>query len=137
MMNHNHIKAVVLLPYEAIIKALEIAALTGEWTLSPNNGSERAITDRNTCLALSLHKGLCKRPMEGQMTPSRHQWVNEWFRDSNQSMELAFRALSNSRSDNRINWLLLIWKQPDNTPLMVLERYHADYKKKMQHTHTK
>ena len=44
-MNHRHIKAVILLPYEAIIKAPEIAALTEEWMLSSNNDSERAITD--------------------------------------------------------------------------------------------
>jgi hypothetical protein len=76
VMDHDHIKAVVLLPYEAIIKALEIATLTGEWTLSPSNDSERAIADRNTCLALSLHKGLCKQPMEGQIMPPRHQWTS-------------------------------------------------------------
>ena len=75
--NCNHIEAVVLLPYEAIIKAPEIATFLGEQTLSPSNGSERAITDRDTCLALSPHKGLCKQPMEGQMMPSRHQWTSK------------------------------------------------------------
>ena len=82
-MNCNHTKATVLLPYEAIIKALEIAAFFGEWMPFLNDSSERAMTDRDTHLALSLHKGLCKQPTEGQMMPSRHQWTNEQFRDMN------------------------------------------------------
>ena len=121
-MDHDHAKAVVLLPYEAIIKAPEIAALTREQTLSPNNNSERAITDKDTRLALSPHKGLCKQPMEGQMMPFRHQWTNKWFRDMNQLMKLMLRTLGDPRNDNRINWLLLIWRQIDKTPLMVLEK---------------
>ena len=120
--DHDHIKAVVLLPYEAIIKALEIATFTGEQTLSLNNGSERAIVDKDTCLALSPHKGLCKQPTEGQMTTSRHQWTNEWFRDMNWLMELVLRALSNPRNDNRINWSLLIWSQVNKTLLIALRK---------------
>ena len=106
--NCNHIKAVVLLPYETIIKAPEIAKFLEEQTLSSSNGSKRAITDRNTCLALLLHKELYKQLTEGQMIPFRHQWTNEWFRDSNQLMELMLRTLSDSRRNNRIGWLLLI-----------------------------
>ena len=130
--NHDHIKAVVLLSYEAIIKAPEIAALTGEWTLSPSNDFERAIaiTDRDTCLALSPHKRLCKRPMEGQMMPSRHQWTNEWFRDTNQLMEFVLRTLHDPRNDNGINWSLLIWSQVDTTLLMVLGRTPCELQEK-------
>ena len=104
--NYNHIKATVL--YEAIINTPEIATFFGEWTLSPNNSSERAITDRDTCLALSPHKGLCKRPMEGQMMPSRYQWTNKQFRDINWLMKLMLKALSDPRNNNGINWSLLI-----------------------------
>ena len=119
-MDHNHIKAVVLLPYEAIIKALEIAAFIEERMLPLSNGSERAIADRDTCLALSPHKGLCKQLIEGQVTPSGHQWTNKQFRNLNQSMELVFAALNDSRNNKGINWLLLIWRQIDKTPLMIL-----------------
>jgi hypothetical protein len=58
--NHDHIKAAVLLPYEAIIKAPGVVTLTGEWTLSLSNDSEKANTDKDTCLALLPHKGLCR-----------------------------------------------------------------------------
>ena len=75
-MNRDHVKAIVLLPYEAIIKAPEIAAFTGERTLSLSNDSEKANTDKDTCLALSLHKELCRQPTEGQVAPSGHQWTN-------------------------------------------------------------
>jgi hypothetical protein len=60
--------------------------------------------------------------MEGQMVPSRHQWTDEWFRDTNQLMELVLKALSNPRNNNGTNWSLLIWSQVDNTPLTVLEK---------------
>jgi hypothetical protein len=59
-MNHNHIKATVLLPYEAIIKAPEIATLIEGWTLSLSNDSRRENTDKDTCFTLSPHKGLCR-----------------------------------------------------------------------------
>ena len=59
-MNHDHIKAAVLLPYEAIIKAPEIAVLTEGWMLSLSNNSRRENTDKDTRFALSLHKGLCR-----------------------------------------------------------------------------
>ena len=68
--NHNHIKAAVLLPYEAIIKAPEIAALMEGWTLSLSNNSRRENTDKDTRLALSPHKGLCRQSTEGQVVPS-------------------------------------------------------------------
>ena len=118
--NHDHVKAAVLLPYEAIIKAPEIAALTGERTLSLSNNSGKANTDKDTCLALLLHKGLCRQSTEGQVVPSRDQWTNEQFRNLNQLMELMFTALTDPRNNNEINWLLLIWRQIDKTPFMVL-----------------
>ena len=59
-MNRDHVKAAVLLPYEAIIKAPEIATLTEGWTLSLSNDSRRENTDKDTCFTLSPHKGLCR-----------------------------------------------------------------------------
>ena len=75
-MNHDHIKAAVLLPYEAIIKAPEIAALTEEWMLSLSSNSRRENTDKDTHLALSPHKGPCRQSTEGQVAPSGYQWTN-------------------------------------------------------------
>ena len=63
--NHDHVKAAVLLPYEAIIKAPGIATFTGERTLSLSNDSGKASTDKDTCLALLPHKGLCRQSTEG------------------------------------------------------------------------
>ena len=37
-------------------------------------------------------------------------------------MELMFAALTDPRNDNEINWLLLIWRQIDKTPLMALRK---------------
>jgi hypothetical protein len=51
----------------------------------------------------------------------KKKWTSRWFRDSNQLMELAFRAFSSSRSDNEINWLLLIWSQVNDTPFIANE----------------
>jgi hypothetical protein len=104
----NHTKAVVLLPYEALIKAPEIAMFAEERTLSLSNDSKRAIADKDTCFALSPYKKPCKQPTEGQVTPSRHQWTNRWFRNSNRLMELMFAALNGSKSDKGTNWLLLV-----------------------------
>ena len=118
--DHIHIKALVLLPYEAIIKALEIAMFTEEQILSLSNDSEKANTDKDTCLALSPHKGLCRQSTEGQVVPSGYQWTNRWFRNSNRLMELMFAALTDPRNNDGINWLLLIWRQIDKTPFMVL-----------------
>jgi hypothetical protein len=120
--NHDHVKAAVLLPYEAIIKAPGIAAFTGERTLSLSNDSGKASTDKDTCLALLLHKGLCRQSTEGRMVPSRDQWTNRQFRNSNRLMELMFAALDGSKSDKGTNWLLLIWRQIDKTPFMVLRK---------------
>ena len=119
-MNHDHIKAAVLLPYEAIIKAPEIAVLTEGWMLSLSNNSRRENTDKDTRFALSLHKELCRQSTEGQMVPSVDQWTNRRFRNSNQLMELMFAALANPRNSKGINWLLRIWRQIDKTLLMVL-----------------
>ena len=119
-MNRNHIKAIVLLPYKAIIKAPEVATLTGEQTLSLSNDSGKANTDKDTRLALLPHKGLCRQSTEGQAVPSKDQWTNERFRNSNRLMELMFAALTDPRNNNGINWLLLIWRQIDKTPFMVL-----------------
>jgi hypothetical protein len=106
-MDCNHVKAIVLLSYEAIIKAPEIAAFTEEHTLSLSNDSGKANADKDTCLALSPHKGLCRQPTEGQMVPSGYQWTNEQFRNSNWLIELMFAALIDPRNDNGIDWLLL------------------------------
>ena len=119
-MNCNHVKATVLLSYEAIIKAPEIAAFTEGQTLSLSNNSEEANEDKGTHLTLSLHKGLCRQSTEGQVVPSRDQWTNGWFRNSNQLMELVFAALADPRNSKGINWLLWIWRQIDKTPLIVL-----------------
>ena len=121
-MDCDHVKAIVLLPYEAIIKAPEIATFTGEWTLSLSDDSEKASTDKDTNLALLPHKGLCRQSTKGRMVPSRDQWTNRWFRNSNQLMELMFAALANPRNSKGINWLLQIWRQIDKTLLMVLGR---------------
>jgi hypothetical protein len=107
-MDHGHIKAIVLLPYEAIIKAPEIAAFTGERMLSLSNDSGKANTDKDTRLALLPHKGLCRRSTEGQVVPSRDQPINRWFRNLNWLMELMFAALDGSKSDKGTNWLLLV-----------------------------
>ena len=107
-MNYDHIEAIVLLPYEAIIKAPGIAVFTEKWTLSLSNNFEKGKTDKNTYLALSLHKGLCRQSTEGQVVPSEYQWTNRWFRNLNLLMELMFIALTGLRNDNGINWLLLI-----------------------------
>ena len=121
-MDCDHIKAIALLPYEAIIKVPETAALIEGWTLSLSNNSERANTDKDTCLALSPHKGLCRQPIEGQTMPSGHQWTNRQFRNSNRLMELMFAALTDPRNNKGINWLLLIWRQIDKTSLIVLRK---------------
>ena len=63
--NHDHVKAAVLLPYEAIIKAPEIAALMKGQTLSLSDNSRRKNTDKDTRLALLPHKGLCRQSTEG------------------------------------------------------------------------
>ena len=120
-MDRDHVKAIVLLPYEAIIKALEVATFTEEWTFSLSNNSERT-NDKDTRLALSPYKKPCKQPTEEQVMPSRHQWTNGWLRNSNQLMELMFTALKGSKSDKGTNWLLLIWRQIDKTPLMALRK---------------
>jgi hypothetical protein len=119
-MDCDHIKAIVLLPYEAIIKAPEIAGFTEGRTLSLSNNFGKANTDRGTRLALLPHKGLCRQSTEKQVVPSRDQWTNEQFRNSNRLMELMFAALTDPRNDNEIDWLLLIWRQIDKTPFMVL-----------------
>ena len=119
-MDCDHIKAIVLLPYEAIIKAPEIAAFTGERTLSLSNDSGKANTDKDTRLALSLHKGLCRQSTEGQVVPSRDQWTNGQFRDLNRLMELVFAAPADPRNSKGINWLLQIWRHVDKTLFMVL-----------------
>jgi hypothetical protein len=118
--NRDHVKAAVLLPYEAIIKALEIAALTKGRTLSLSNNSRRENTDKDTCFALSPHKGPCRQSTEGQVVPSGYQWTNEQSRNSNWLIELIFTALIDPRNDNGIDWLLLIWRQIDKTPLIIL-----------------
>ena len=109
-MNHNHIKATVLLPYEAIIKAPEIATLIEGWMLSLSSDSRRENTDKDTCFALSPRKGLCRQSTEGQVVPSKDQWTNRRFRNSNQLMELMFAALADPRNSKGINWLLRIWR---------------------------
>jgi hypothetical protein len=119
-MDRDHVKAIVLLPYEAIIKAPEIAVLTEGWTLSLSNNSRRENTDKDTHFALSPHKGLCRQSTEGQVAPSGYEWTNRWFGNLNWLMELMFAALTDPRNDNGINWLLLIWRQIDKTPFMVL-----------------
>ena len=53
-MDRGHVKAIVLLPYEAIIKAPEIAAFTKERTLSLSNDSEKASTDEDTYVVTGL-----------------------------------------------------------------------------------
>ena len=129
-MDCDHIKAIVLLPYEAIIKAPEIAALIGGWTLSLSNNPRRENTDKDTRFALSPHKGLCRRPIEGQVVPSRYQWTNERFRNSNWLMELMFAALDGSKRDKGTSWLLLIWRQIDKTPFMVLRKTPCELQEK-------
>ena len=119
-MDCDHIKAIVLLPYEAIIKAPEIAALIGGRTLSLSNNPRRENTDKDTRFALSPHKGLCRQSTEEQVAPSGHQWINGQFKNLNRLMELMFTALTDPRNDNGINWLLLIWRQTDKTLLIVL-----------------
>ena len=119
-MDRNHIKAIVLLPYEAIIKASEIAVFTEEQTLSLSNDSEKANTDKDTHPALSPHKELCRQPIEGQVVPSGYQWTNRQFRNSNQLMEFVFAILTDPRNDKGIDWLLQIWRQIDKTLFMVL-----------------
>ena len=119
-MDYRHVKAIVLLPYEAIIKAPEIAALTEGRTLSLSDNSRRENTDKDTRFAPVPHKGLCRQSTEGQVVPSRDQLTNEWFRNSNQLMELMFAALTDSRNSKGINRLLRIWRQIDKTPLIVL-----------------
>ena len=119
-MDRNHIKAIVLLPYEAIIKAPEIATFTEERTLSLSNNSKKANADKDTRLALSPHKGLCRQPTEGHVVPSGYQWTDEQFRNSNWLIELMFAALIDPRNNNGINWLLLIWRQIDKALFMVL-----------------
>ena len=64
------------------------------------------------------------------MVPSRDQWTNERFRNSNQLMELIFAALTDPRNDNGINWLLLIWRQIDKTPFMVLGKTPCELQEK-------
>ena len=59
-MDYNHVKAIVLLPYEAIIKAPETAALTEGWTLSLSNNSRRENTDKDTHFSPLPHKELCR-----------------------------------------------------------------------------
>ena len=119
-MDHGYIKVIVLLPYKTIIKAPEIVVFTGERMLSLSNDSGKANTDKDTCLALLPHKGLCRQSTEGQVVPSRDQQINRWFRNSNRLMELMFAALTDPRNNNEINWLLLIWRQIDKTPFMIL-----------------
>ena len=119
-MDHDHVKAIVLLPYKAIIKAPEIAVLTEGWTLSLSDNSRRENTDKDTCFALSPHKGLCKQPTEGQAVPSKDHWINGQFRNLNRLMELMFAALDGSKSDKGTNWLLLVWRRIDKTPFTVL-----------------
>ena len=119
-MDCDYVKAIVLLPYEAIIKAPEIAGFTEGQTLSLSNDFGKANTDKDTCLALLPHKGPCRQSTEGRMVPSRNQWTNRRFRNSNQLMELMFAALADPRNSKGINWLLRVWRQTDKTPLMVL-----------------
>ena len=119
-MDCDHVKAIVLLPYEAIIKAVEIAALMEGQTLSLSNDSGKASTDKDARFTLSPHKGPCKRPIKGQAVPFKDQWANGWFRNSNRLMELMFAALADPRDNKGINWLLLIWRRIDKTPFMVL-----------------
>ena len=107
-MDYGHVKAIVLLPYEAIIKAPEIAVLTEGQTLSLSNDSGKASTDKDIRLALLPHKRLCRQSTEGRMVPSRDQRTNRRFRNSNQLMELMFAALANPRNSKGINWLLRI-----------------------------
>ena len=76
--------------------------------------------DKDTRLALLPHKGLCRQSAKGQVVPSRDQWTNGRFRNSNRLMELMFAALDGSKSDKGTNWLLLIWRQIDKTPFMIL-----------------
>ena len=64
--DHNHIKAVALLPYEAIIKALEIATFPGKWMLCPSNCRQRHLS--------------C--PVTTQRTM---QTTNEWTNDAFQA----------------------------------------------------
>ena len=52
--NHDHIKAAVLLPYEAIIKAPGIATLIEGWTLSLSDNSRRENKDKT--LVLPCHR---------------------------------------------------------------------------------
>ena len=119
-MDCDHVKAVVLLPYEAIIKAPEITTLMEGWMLSLSNNSRRENTDKDACLALSPHKGLHRQSTEGQVVPSGYQWTNGRFKNSNQLMELMFAALDGSKSDKGTNWPLLVWRRIDKTPLTVL-----------------
>ena len=118
--NHDHVEAAALLPYEAIIKAPETAMLTEGWTLSLSNNSRRESTDKDAHFAPSPHKGPCKQPTKGQAVLSRDQWANGWFRNSNRLMELMFAALADPKDSKGINWLLLIWRKIDKTPFMVL-----------------
>jgi hypothetical protein len=64
------------------------------------------------------------------VVPSRDQWTNERFRNLNRLMELIFAALTDPRNDNGINWLLLIWRQIDKTPFMVLGKTPCELQEK-------
>ena len=67
--------------------------------------------------------------------PSRDHWTNEQFRNSNQLMELMFAALADPKDNKEINWLLLIWRQIDKTPFMVLGKTPCEPQEEKSYAH--
>jgi len=121
IINDDYIETTVLLPYEAIIKAPEIATLFKGYVLSPDRVSSKAIIGKNACLALSLLKKLCKRLKKGQVELLAYRQTDKWAEETNQSVETALRIFDKSRQNNWSEWLPLIQYQTNGMLPSIME----------------
>src|SRR6267142_490228 len=128
IINDDYIETTVLLPYEAIIKALETAALFKGYALSPDRVSSKAIIDKDACLDLSLLKKLCKQLKKGQVELLAHRQTDKWAEETNQSVETALRVFNKFRQNNRSEWLPLIHYQTNSMlPSITEETPHKSW----------
>src|SRR6267142_1558524 len=128
IINDDYIETTVLLPYEAIIKALETAALFKGYALSPNRVSSKAIIGKDACLDLSLLKKLCKQLKKKQVELLAHRQTDEWVEETNQSVETALRVFDEFRQNNWSEWLPLIHYQTNSMlPSIVEETPHKSW----------
>src|SRR6267142_4384403 len=135
IIDDDYIETTVLLPYEAIIKAPETAALFKGYVLSPDRVSSKAIIGKDACLTLSLLKKLCKRLKKEQVELLAYWQTDKWAEETNQSVETALRIFNKFRQNSWSEWLPLIQYQTNGMlPSITEETPHETWMGFAPHT---